>query len=556
MTDPVTDYAAKVLEGDIPAGPYVVWACERHFRDLERDDIYLDLAEVQRRIAFFPLLKHWKGEFAGKEFHLSAWQQFRIGSFFGWMRHSTRRRRFVEAYTEIPRKNGKTTEAAGIGLSGMLLDGEMGSEVYAVATKRDQAKIVWEDAKMMVKSTPALSKRIRAYVSNLNCLQMASKFEALGRDSKTLDGLNPYYVLYDEFHAYRDPYLRTVMQNGMGSRKDPVEWIITTAGNETETMCYELREHALNVLDPEQPDFDDDTLFAYVACPYADDDPGSPATWATANPNLGISKSVDFLQRRWDRACQVQSEMNEFLSKQLNIWTSSVESWLRMAAWEACDIGSVDLDAVAGRKCYAGLDLAAVNDLSALAMIYPDTDAGHWDVRMRFWCPQENIRDRARFDKVPYDLWAKQGHITPTPGKTTDYAFIEHAILEAHAETPIEALLYDRWNANQLIRNLEAAGINCVACGQGYQTQSPALREIERRVTGQSINHGGHPILRWNANNAQVIRDPADNIKLNKKDPRKRIDGIAALANAAFGIISDEGDDGPSVYEDRGIIEL
>lgn len=556
MTDPVTDYASKVLEGDIPAGPYVVWACERHFRDLERADVYLDLAEANRRIAFFPLLKHWKGDFAGKAFHLAAWQQFRIGSFFGWKRTETRKRRFVEAYTEIPRKNGKTTEAAGIGLSGMLLDGEMGSEVYAVATKRDQAKIVWEDARMMVKSTPTLSKRIRAYVANLNCPQMASKFEALGRDSKTLDGLNPYYVLYDEFHAYRDPYLRSVMQNAFGSRADPVEWIITTAGNETETMCYELREHALKVLDPEQPDFDDDTLFAYIACPYAEDDPGSPDTWATANPNLGVGKRVDYMQRRWDRACQVQSEMNEFLSKQLNIWTSSVESWLNMTSWEACNLGPVEPAAVAGRDCYAGLDLAAVNDLSALALVYPDTGADRWDVNMRFWCPEENIRDRARFDKVPYDLWAQKGHITPTPGKTTDYAFIEHAILQAHAAHPIKALLYDRWNSSQLIRNLEAAGVPCVPCGQGYKDQTPALREVERRMLGGTLNHAGHPILRWNANNAQVIRDPADNIKLSKKDPRKRIDGVAALANAAFGIISDQEPENKNPYRNRGMRSL
>ena len=324
MKDLVTNYALMVLDGKVPVGPYVIWAAERHLRDMERDDIFLDLVEVERRVKFFALLKHWKGGFAGKSFELSLWQIFRIGSVFGWKRKATGLRRFTKAYTEIPHKNGKTTEAAAIGLSGMLLDNEPGSEVYSVATKRDQAKILWMDAKMMVQATPTLNKQIKSYVANLNCPAYASKFEALGRDSKSLDGLNPHFVLYDEFHAYRDPYLRSVMQNAMGSRDQPLEWIITTAGNEPESICYELREHAINVLDPEQPDFEDDTLFAYIACPFPDDDPGDPLTWARANPELGLAKKVEFLQRRWERACQVPSVMNEFLSKQLNVWTSAV----------------------------------------------------------------------------------------------------------------------------------------------------------------------------------------------------------------------------------------
>lgn len=555
MIDPVSDYAEKVLAGVIPAGPYVIHACERHFADMEREDVFLDLDEVRRRLGFFPLLSHWKGEHAGSAFELAAWQVFRIGSVFGWIRRSTGRRRFTEAYTEIPRKNGKTTEAAGIALSGMLLDGEMGAEVYAVATKRDQAKIVWEDAKNMIQATPTLNKRMVCYVKNINCPKMASKFEALGRDSKTLDGLNPYYVIYDEFHAYRDPNLRAVMQNGMGSRRDPMEWIITTAGSETETMCYELRDHAINVLDPEQPDFVDDTLFAYIACPFPDDDAGDELTWARANPNLGISKSVEFMRRRYDRACQVPSEMNEFLSKQLNIWTESVESWLPIKEWDACGAAPIDRAALAGQRCYAGLDLASVNDLSSLALVFPGDDV--WQVLIWFWCPQDDIRSRSKLDKVPYDRWAKDGHIVPTPGNATDFAFIEQQVKDVCEEFDVQELLYDRWGSHQMIANLINEGVNCVGYGQGYKDQSPACKEIERRVISAALQHGGHPILRWNANNAQVMRDPTGGIKLCKKDPRKRIDGLAAVANAVGGVILNrEAANGPSVYEGRGIIEL
>jgi phage terminase large subunit-like protein len=555
MDDLITDYALKVLDEDIPAGPYVIWACERHLADLERDDIWLDLVEVEKRVQFFPLLKHWKGRFAGKSFELSLWQIFRIGSVFGWRRRDTGLRRFTEAYTEIPRKNGKTTEAAGIGLSGMILDGEMGAEIYSVATKRDQAKIVWEDAKMMVQATPALSKRIKSYVANLNCPKMASKFEALGRDSKTLDGLNPYFVLYDEYHAYRDPYLRSVMQNALGGRDQPLEWIITTAGNDVETMCYKLRTHAIKVLDPEQPDFKDDTLFAYIACPFPEDDPGEVGTWARANPELGGAKSLDFIKRRYEKACQLPSEMNEFLSKQLNIWTSSVEGWLDLQSWLACGSEPIDRAALRGRKCYAGLDLAAVNDLSALCLLFTDQDP--WQILMFFWCPGDDIAKRSKLDKVPYDLWERQGHITATPGNATDYNFIEHTIKELKDEFQIEELLYDRWQSHQMIQNLIANGVNCVGYGQGYKDQSPALKEIERRVISRALAHGNHPILRWNAGNAQIIRDPAGGIKLNKKDPRKRIDGIAAIANAVGGVLLNRPEEKKNPYsKERGMRSL
>lgn len=556
MTDPVTDYALAVLDGAIPAGPFVIWACERHMMDLRRDDIYLDLAAVQLRVNFFKLLRHYKGEFYGRSFELAAWQMFRIGSVFGWKRSETKRRRYRVAYTEIPRKNGKTTEMAGVGLAGMLVDGEPGAEVYAVATKKDQAKIVWGDAKEMIRATPALSSRLRSYQTAIVYAKAAAKFAPLGRDSQTLDGLNPSLGLYDEFHAWRDRELRGKIRQGMGARREPLEWIVTTAGTDSESPCYELREHALNVLDPEQPDFVDDSLFAYIACPFEGDDPGDVATWARANPNLGIGKSVQSIQELWDVAKMMPSELNDFLIYQLNIWTNSAEGWLPLDAWKACGAAPVDAAALVGQRCYAGLDLAQVNDLSALVLVFPDA-APEWQVLSFFWCPQEDIRRRSKLDKVPYDRWARDGYITATPGNATDYAFIEATIREVCARYDVVELLYDRWSAHQMIGNLSAEGINCVGYGQGYKDQSPALKELERRLISKTINHGGHPILRWNASNAQVVRDPAGGIKLSKKDPRKRIDGIAALSNAIGGIILNRPDEnGPSIYETQGITIL
>lgn len=555
MRDPVTEYAQLVLDGELPAGPYVIWACERHMMDLRRDDIYLDLAAVWKRIDFFRLLKHYKGEFYGQAFELAAWQMFRVGSVYGWKRKDNDRRRFRVAYTEMPRKNGKTTEMAGIGLGGLLIDGEAGAEVYAVATKKDQAKIVWGDAKHMTEATPGLRKRLRTFVTSIVYEKAASRFMPLGRDSQTLDGLNPSLGLYDEFHAWRDVELRGKIRQGMGARREPLEWIVTTAGTDVETPCYELREHALRVLNPELPDFVDDSLFAYIACPFENDDPGDVATWARANPNLGISKSVESIEELWKVAQMMPSELNDFLVYQLNIWTNSTTGWLPLDAWKACGQAPVDPDALRGRRCYAGLDLAQVNDLSALVLIFPDEPV--WTVLPFFWCPQEDIRRRAQLDKVPYDEWSRDGHIMATPGNATDYAFIEAKILELAEIYDIAELLFDRWSSHQMVQRLIDEGVNCVPYGQGFKDSSPALKEIERRLIGSGLSHGAHPILRWNANNAAVIRDPAGNIKLSKKDPRKRIDGLAAMANAVGGILLNRpNENGPSVYEDRGIIEL
>ena len=555
MNDPVTDYALRVLDGKLPAGPYVIWACERHLRDLEREDIFLDLEEVQRRVGFFKLLKHYKDPFYGAPFELSPWQVFRVGSVYGWKRRSDGLRRFRTAYTEIPRKNGKTTEMAGVGLSGMVLDGERGAEVYSVATKRDQAKIVWQDATKMAQATPELNKRLRFFVSAIVFEKMSARFMPLGRDSKSLDGLNPYLGLYDEFHAWRDRELRGKIRQGMGSRQQPLEWIVTTAGVDTETLAFELRGHALNVLNPELEDFDDDTLFAYIACPFPDDDPGDPATWWRANPNLEVSKSLKYLEGLWSTARMIPSEMADFLTYQLNIWGQSSERWLDLKRVKDAEV-EMELSELAAWPCYAGLDLAEVGDLSAKCDLFIAPD-GVWYALFKFWCPEDDILKRSQLDKVPYSQWVRQGYLTSTPGNATDFDFIEAEVRASAEALEVKELLYDRWKSQTIVQNLERdAVVTTVPYGQGYKDQSPALKEIERRFLNGTLKFIKNPVFSWCCSNAEVMRDPAGNIKLTKKDPRKRIDGLAALANAVGGALLNKEEAGPSVYEDRGIIEL
>lgn len=535
MDDPVTDYALKVLDGTLPAGPYVIWACERHMVDLQREDIYLDLKAVHRWIGFFARLKHYKGKFYGRPVELSLWQIFRVGSVMGWKWRETGKRRYRVSFNKVPRKNGKTTEMAGIGTGGLVIDDEPGAEIYSVATRRDQARIVFDDGQAMIGMSHALRKRLKCYKTSIVYHRFASKWIPVSRDSKGMDGFNPHFGLYDEFAQWTDWELRGKFRQGMGSREQPLEWIITTEGVEVESPCCELTDHAVRVLDPEQTDFKDDTLFAYLACPFKEDDPGSVETWARANPNLGVSKSVKDMADLWTTAQSIRTDMTDFLTYQLNVLVGSTDAWLDVSKWRECGKEPVDADALIGQRCYAGLDLALVNDLSALLLVFPDIEP--MPVLAYFWCPEEDIRKRSKDDKVPYDQWARDGYITATPGNATDFAFIKSKILEVCGRYDVRELLYDRALAQPMVQELIEEEVNCVGYGQGYLSQNNSLREIERRVTSGGLSHGGHPILDWNATNARVMRDPANGIKLYKKDPRKRIDGLAALSNAFGGVV-------------------
>ena len=556
LPDPVTDYARMVLDGEIVAGPYVIWACQRHMADLKRDDVYLDLEVVSLHLDFFALLEHWKGRWAGQSIQLELWQKFVQGSVFGWKRKANGLRRYRESYVVVPRKNGKTTIGAGTALYGLTLDGESGAEIYAVATKRDQAKILWNDAKMMIKRSKYLSKRINCYVSNISMPSLAAKFEPLGRDSKSLDGLNPSMAAVDELHAWQDRLLWSQIDDAMGSREQPLIYSITTAGVDSESLCYEKHVHAINVLDPEMDGYGDDSLFVYIATVSDRKAIDDPLQWAMANPNLGVSKSIDYMRDKYERACRIPSRMVDFEVKHLNIWSNAADRWLNLDHWKRAEHSQLNIDQFFGSECYLGLDLAMVNDMSALTALFPG-DGSIWRVFTWYWCPEEDILQRSKADKVPYSHWSRHGYLCATPGSATDFDFIEVQVRELIERFDVKEFLYDRWMAAGLVQNLmRDEVVNCVPYGQGYKDASPALKEVERRLLNKTIQFAKNPVLSWNASNAEVVRDPSGNIKLTKKMPRKRIDGISSLANAVGGALLNKEADGPSVYEERGIIEL
>lgn len=536
------------LAGDLELAAY-----ERHERDFESPLLWFDDDEADRAVGFFRLLKHWKGQWAGQQFRLEPWQEFIVRSLFGWMR-ADGTRRFRTAYIEVPRKNGKTMLVSGLGLFLLLADGEQGAEVYSTATKLDQAKIVWNDARRMVQKSAALKKHISIYSTALVCERLASKFAPLGADSKTLDGLNPHGNIVDELHAHKSRAVWDVMETALGARQQPMTLAITTAGLYDPTAVgWEQHVYAENVL---RGVFDDDSFFAFISAADTDSDWRDPAVWWRANPNLDVSIRRSYLEEQCARADRSPAFLNTFLRYHLNVWTQQVDRWLSMDAWNACG-GVFDIEAMVGERCYLGLDLASTTDLAALALVFPMAD-GSVRVVVEHWCPEATVIRRTEADKVPYDAWVRDGWIRTTPGEVIDYEIIRdriHELSEVHA---IAEIAYDPWNATQLSLQLERDGMVMVPCRQGYPTMSDPSKRFEALVLGGKLRHGDNPVLRWQVNNVAIQGGDGGAIRPSKKRSQDKIDGIVAIIMALWRLGCHDGMalDVESVYESRGVLVL
>lgn len=549
-----------MLTGPRPLGKLERLGQERQARDLERwparsqeecepGGYWWDQEAAGRIIQFIEgFCRHHKGEWAGKPFLLEEWQKEIARTVFGW-RRADGSRRFRTAYVEVPRKNGKTELAAAIALYLLVADGEEGAEVYSAATKRDQAKIVHDAAKQMTRRSHGLKRFVQEFKFNLIVEATGSKFEPLSAEADTLDGLNPHGIVLDELHAHKDRHLRDVLMTGTGARRQPLELQITTAGvYDPTTIGWEMHEYATNVLNGV---FEDETFFAYIAAADEGDDWTQPETWWKANPNLGVSVKPEYLADLAERAKRSPSFLNTFLRYHLNLWTQQLERWLPPESWEKCS-GDVDEGSLAGRRCWAGLDLSSTIDVTALVLAFPN-ELGGFDIVRRFWVPKERVRERTEKDRVPYDAWVRQGFIQTTPGDVVDYDFIRDELNRLSEVYEIAEVAYDPWNATQIAVQLADDGFEMVEFRQGYASMSPAAKEFERLVTAGRIRHGGDPVLRWMANNVAITSDPAGNIKPDKKRSKEKIDGIVA-AIMAIGRASVQPDDGRSVYEDRGAL--
>ena len=506
-------------------------------------------------IDYFAFLKHSKGEFAGHYFELAPWQKFRVGSVFGWHRKDGSRR-FRTAYNDVARKNGKSTEAAGIGLIGLAADGEQGAEVYAAATKKDQARIVFDEARRMARSSPDLlqSERLglRVFKNAIASDVSGSKFEPLSSDSQTADGLNPHFIIVDELHKHKTRDLLDVLDTAVGARRQPLLWIITTAGDDDVTTPYaQERDYAEKVVTGALPD---DSLFVFIATLDPEDRWDDPKVWIKANPNLGISCSRTDLRRQASKAKGAPAAQASFKRLRLNIRTASSTQAIALERWNLCTEGVQDEAAYHGRKAYGAFDLASKLDLSAAALLLPPVEADErWKLFVKFWCPSENIADRADKDRAPYEQWVKDGWLEPTPGDFIDQSALKNQILEWNRLFRLEKVAFDPWTAAQLSIELQDAGVQVTEFVQGIRSYTYPTKEFMGLVQSRGLEHGGNPVLKWQASNLRVETiDKNGNTMPTKKKSTGRIDGMVS-AIMAYGLaLTDIG----SVYEDRGLIVL
>lgn len=496
------------------------------------------------------LLRHTKDPYAGQPFLLKPWQERWVRDIFGTF-NADGSRQYRTAYVEIPRKNGKSEIAAAVALYLLFADGELGAEIYSAAGDREQASIVFNVAAAMVRQEPILNGACRIYDSTKKILVPATNsiYQVLSAEHSTKHGFNASGIIFDELHAQPSRDLWDVLTTSGGTRRQPLIFAITTAGYDQNSICWEQHEYARKVAEGV---VNDPTFYPVLFSAPQDADWTDPEVWKACNPALGDFRDYNELAAACERAKEVPAYENTFRRLYLNQWVKQESRYLPMMAWDACD-GSVDAEALRGRQCWAGLDLASSVDVAAFVLAF-EGEGEEVLVLPYFWVPAENIGARARTDKVPYDVWARQGLLKATPGNVIDYATIRHDINELSKVYEIREVAFDRWGAVEMSQNLTEDGFTMVDFGQGFKDMSPPTKELLKKVLGGKLRHGGHPILRWMADNLVVGTDPAENVKPLKNKSTERIDGMVALIMALARLsVKAPG----SVYsEERGIIAL
>ena len=514
-----------------------------------------DERKAQRVVRFIEALRHTKGEFHGQPFHLLPWQEKIIQDVFGTVRDDDpTMRQYTTAYIEIPKKNGKSELGAAIALNMLINDDEWKAEVYSCASDRQQAAIVFDVAVDMVRQSPALMKRVKIIPSTRRMIYQptGSIYQVLSSEVATKHGLNVSACIFDELHTQPTRALYDVMTQGSGdARRQPLWFLLTTAGTDRNSICWEVHQKALDILEGRKID----PRFYPVLFGLPDDaDWTSEENWYRANPSLDDTITIDKVRDAFHKAQETPADENQFRQLRLNQWVKQSVRWMPMDKWDECG-GVVDPYALEGRACYAGLDLSSTSDLTALVLVFPPTSEDEPYIALPFfWLPEETLSLRVRRDHVPYDQWAKRGFIQTTEGNVVHYGFIERFICELGERYNIREIAHDRWNATMMVQTLEDDGFTMVPFGQGFKDMSPPTKELMRIVLEHKLCHGGHPVLRWNMDNAYVRTDPAGNLKLDKEKSTEKVDGAVALVMALDRAMKNQG--GDSVYNHRGLIVL
>ncbi|WP_204248602.1 terminase large subunit [Lachnoclostridium sp. An14] len=513
---------------------------------------HYDKKKADRAVTFIENLCHTKGKWAGTPFWLLPWQEQLIRDIFGIVKPDGNRQ-FRTAFVEICKKVGKSELAAAVALYLLYADNEPSAEVYGAAADRQQASIVFDVAKQMVEMSPALMKRNKLMGATKRIVNYsnAGYYQVLSAEVGGKHGFSVSGLVFDEIHTQPNRQLYDVLTKGSSdARQNPLHFIITTAGNDRHSIAYELHTKAVDILEGRRVD---PTFYPVVYGLKDDEDWEDEANWYKVNPSLGYTVDIERLRDAYREAKQNPADEVIFKWLRCNMWVSSTVAWIPDAIYMRGN-EPIDMDALAGRDCYAGLDLSSTGDITALVLIFPPRNEDEKYVLLPyFWIPEETIPRRVKANSVPYDIWEKQGYIMSTEGNVIHYDFIEKFIMDLSEKYHILEIAVDRWNATHVIQNLEDNGFTMVPFGQGFASMSAPTKEFYRLLMEGKIIHGGHPVMRWMAGNVVVDTDPAGNIKVTKAKSKEKIDGIVAAIMALDRAVRHDGESG-SVYDTRGLL--
>ncbi|UXR34937.1 terminase large subunit [Staphylococcus simulans] len=536
MLNYIEEYYRQIKSGEIVASKRITKQYEKLIDDMYNHPQYIyDHAKAERPIKFIETFcRHSKGELAGKPLILDLFQKAYISALFGFVDKETGKRRYTESFFYVARKNGKTTMLSAIALYMMIADGESGAEVYSVASKRDQANILFDQAHEMIKQSPDLSRNIRKRKSDLYFSHNFSKMQSLGKNSNSLDGLNAHLVVIDELHSIQDRNLYEVMKQSQSARTQPLLIMITTAGTHRGTIFDDLYEYACNVVDG---NFKDDNFLPIMYELDKKSEYKNPECWQKANPSLNISKRVEDLERKVARAENDANNLTGILTKDFNVRETSHNAWLTFE--QINNTATFDIKDFADWYAIGGADLSITTDLSCATLLFVDPDTEMRYVHQMYWLPEDNLRERVDNDKIPYDKWYEQGLLRLCRGNTIDYSditdwFVE--MIEDYEITPLW-IYYDNYSARYWVSEMEGHGFKMVRTPQGAKTLSLPMQNLGADLKKHKVNYNNHPILKWCLTNTGIETDRNGNIvPVKNQSPKRRIDGTASLLDAYVGL--------------------
>ena len=527
-------YAQRVSTGDIPACKWTRLAVDRQLADLQRETSedwpwVFDENCAARICEFIELLPHIKGKWARERrlIELDAWQCFVLTTVFGWLHKDTGLRRFREVYLEVPRKNAKSTLSSGVALYMLTADGEQGAEIYSAATTRDQARIVFDDAKGMAERTPDLRTYLGVAIltHSITVAHTSSKFSPLAAEASTQDGLNVHFACLDELHAHKKRDLYDVIDTARGAREQSLLWIITTAGSDRSGICYERRTHVTKVLDRV---ISDETTFGLIYTIDDNDDPFDPASWAKANPNWLVSVLRDDMEAAARKAESMPSALNNFLTKRLNVWVSGESPWMDMRAWERCADTSLQLSDFAGEKCWAGLDLAQKKDFAALCLVFQRD--GTWYVFTRLYLNELAVSESGN---AHLSGWARSGYVQVTDGDITDFDVLAEDLRSYCKQFDMQEIAFDPALSMYFAGKLIEEGLPLVEIAQRALFFTPPLIQVENLVLEKKLKFDGNPVMTWMVSNLVVKVSKFNELRSPTKErPENKIDGPMAMLMA------------------------